>query len=163
MEYHVGDPVVHWTYGLGKVGGVETRTLAGQKARYYVVEISDLTVWVPVDDKVKNRLRRPTSRAGFRRLFKILSESGKSLSDDRFERKQQLNRKLQDGTIESICMVIRDLASFQHRKGLNDDDKVILQRASTSLLGEWVYSFSVPLSQAEQELNGLLRYPFQRH
>jgi RNA polymerase-interacting CarD/CdnL/TRCF family regulator len=162
MEFHVGDSVVHWTYGLGRVVAVETRALAGQKALYYVVEINDMTVWVPVDDKARTRLRRPTSRAGFKRLFKILSQSGKSLSEDRYERKQELSRKLQDGTIESVCGVIRDLAFFQHKKGLNDDDKVILQRASSSLLGEWVYSLSVPLSEAEQELNGLLRYPFQR-
>jgi CarD family transcriptional regulator len=162
MEFRAGEPVVHWMYGLGKVVAVETRTLGGQKTRYYVVKINDLTVWVPVDEKATIRLRRPTSRAGFKKLFRILSQSGKSLSEDRFERKQQLTRKLQDGTIESICSVVRDLASFQHKKGLNDDDKVILQRASTSLLGEWVYTLSVPMSQAEQELNGLLQHPFQR-
>ena len=162
MEFHVGDPVVHWTYGLGKVIAVQQRTIAGEKALYYVVEINDLTVWVPVDGKAKTRLRRPTSRAGFRKLFKILSQSAKSLSEDRFERKQELNRKLQDGTIESVCSVIRDLSSFQQKKSLNDDDKVILQRASTSLLGEWAYSLAVPRSQAEQELDGLLRRTPQR-
>jgi RNA polymerase-interacting CarD/CdnL/TRCF family regulator len=159
MEFNVGAAVVHWTYGLGKIVAVEERALAGQKTLYYVVQINDLTVWVPVDEKAKMRLRPPTSQNAFKKLFKILSEPGKSLSEDRHERKVDLHQKLQDGNVESLCTVIRDLSSYQHKKALNDDDKVILRRASTSLLGEWGYSFSVSVAQAEQELRGLLRPP----
>ncbi|MGE5073269.1 MAG: CarD family transcriptional regulator [Anaerolineae bacterium] len=159
MQFKVGDPVVHWTYGLGKVVAVEERALGGQKALYYVVEISDMTVWVPVDEKAKTRLRPPTSQKTFKKALKILREPGKSLSEDRHERKLQLHKKLQDGKVESICTVIRDLSYFQHKKPLNDDDKVILKRASTALLGEWGYSFSVPIAEAEQALQGLLQQP----
>ena len=163
MDFHVGDPVVHWTYGLGKVVAVEARLLAGQETRYYVVEVNDLTVWVPVDEEAKRRLRRPTSRAALKKALRILGQSGRTLSEDRQERKLELHRKLQDGSLESVCGVIRDLASFQARKGLNDDEKLILKRASASLLGEWAYSCSVPISQAEQQLNDLLRRPAVHH
>ncbi len=159
MVFHVGDPVVHWTYGLGKVAAIEERALAGQKTLYYAVEIHDLTVWVPADDKVASRLRPPTSQRAFKKLFAILSGPGESLSDDRHERKIELHRKLQDGNVEAICRVIRDLSFQQHKKPLNDDDKNTLRRAWTSLLGEWEYSFSVPMAQAEQELHRLLKLP----
>ena len=76
MVFHVGDPVVHWTYGLGKVAAIEERALAGQKTLYYAVEIHDLTVWVPADDKVATRLRPPTSQRAFKKLFAILSGPG---------------------------------------------------------------------------------------
>jgi RNA polymerase-interacting CarD/CdnL/TRCF family regulator len=66
---------------------------------------------------------------------------------------------LQDGNVEAICRVIRDLSFQQHKKPLNDDDKNTLRRAWTSLLGEWEYSFSVPMAQAEQELHRLLKAP----
>lgn len=159
MEFRVGDPVVHWTHGLGTVVAVQERALAGQNTLYYAVQIRDLTVWVPADAKASTRLRVPTSQQGFKKLFKILSEPGRSLSEDRHERKTDLQRKLQDGNAETICAVIRDLTFFQQKKALNDDDKQILKRASSSLLGEWGYSFSLTQAQAEQEMLRLLRQP----
>lgn len=159
MQFRVGEPVVHWTYGLGKVIAIEERALSGQKTLYYVVEINDLTIWVPVDDKAKARLRPPTSPRTLKRMVKILSAPAKSLAEDRLERKSDLHRRLQDGNVESLCSVIRDLCNLQRKKGLNDDDKTILKRAFTALQGEWGYSFSVPAAQAEQQLYGLLGQP----
>jgi CarD family transcriptional regulator len=162
MQFKVGDPVVHWSYGLGKVVALQTRALAGEKNRYYVVRIRDVTVWVPVDEKAHSRIRPPTSRRGFKKLLQILGEPGKNLSDDRHERKIALHNRLAVGNAESVCSVIRDLATYQHKKGLNDDDKQILSRASSSLLGEWAYAFSLSAAEADDEMQGVLRHPFKR-
>ena len=32
MNFHEGDPVMHWTYGLGKVVRLEERALSGHNA-----------------------------------------------------------------------------------------------------------------------------------
>ncbi len=159
MDFRVGEPVVHWTYGLGEIIGLEERALIGQKTLYYIVKIRDLTVCVPADGKVMSRLRSPTPQHEFKKLFVILSGPGESLSDDRLERKTQLHKKLEDGKVEAVCRVIRDLFSYEQSKPLNDDDKYILKRAWNSLLSEWGFSLSVPLGQVEAELRGLLRHP----
>jgi RNA polymerase-interacting CarD/CdnL/TRCF family regulator len=161
MKFNVGDPVVHWTYGLGEIIGLEERALAGQKILYYVVKIQDLTVCVPADDKAKGRLRSPTSKREFKKLFAILSGPGESLPDDRFERRTQLHQKLEDGKVEAVCRVIRDLSSYEQIKRLNENDKNILKRAWNSLSREWGFSLSVPLAQVEIELQDLLRHPLQ--
>ncbi len=54
MDFHEGDTVMHWTYGLGKVIRLEERVLSGKKELYYAVQIGDMTVWVPADDKLEN-------------------------------------------------------------------------------------------------------------
>ena len=159
MQLKTGDAVVHWAYGLGKIVAVQRRALAGEKTLYYVVQIQDITVWVPVDEKAHSRLRTPTSKRGFKKLFQILGEPGKTLSDDRNERKTALHSRLAEGKAEAVCAVIRDLTTYQHKKGLNDDDKQILNRASSSLLGEWGYAFSVTTEEAEREMLQLLRHP----
>ena len=159
MEFHVGDPVVHWSYGLGEITGLEERTLTGQKTLYYLVKISDFTVCVPADGKAMSRLRPPTPKHEFKKLFGILSGPGESLSDDRLERKAQLHKKLEDGQVGAICRVIRDISSYEQRKPLNDDDKNIMKRAWNLLLNEWGYSLSVPLGQVEFELRRLLTHP----
>jgi RNA polymerase-interacting CarD/CdnL/TRCF family regulator len=161
MEFLIGDPVIHWTYGLGKIVRQEERTFSGEKKLYYVVQIRDLTVWVPADAKVMSRLRSPTPKREFSKLFAILSGLGESLSDDRLERKTHLVEEMKDGKAEAVCRVIRDLSFFQQRKPLNDNDKLILKQASDSLLGEWGFSLSIPLAQAQVELYRLLVKPSQ--
>ena len=159
MDFHVGDPVIHWSYGLGEIVGLEERALTSQNTLYYVVRVQNMTVCVPADGKTTNRLRPPTPGGEFENLYVILSEPGDSLSEDRLERKTQLRKELADGKVETICRVIRNLSSYARRKALNDDEKDILKRAWTSLCGEWGYALSMPLTQVEKELNLLLLHP----
>ena len=42
MKFHEGDTVMHWTYGLGQILGVEERDLFGSKKLYYAVLQSEL-------------------------------------------------------------------------------------------------------------------------
>ena len=156
MDFRVGDPVMHWTYGLGQVIGREERILSGQKTLYYVVKVRDLTVWVPADGKLPNRLRPPTTANNFKRLFAILSGIGEPLPEDRQERKLRLVEQLKDGRAESLCRVVRDLFTYQQAKTLNENDQVILKRAQNALLSEWGYSLSVPEMQAESDLRRML-------
>ena len=88
--FQVGDKVIHWSYGLGEVIKLDEKTLAGQKARYYVVRVQNLTIWVPLDDAGKSNLRPPTPKSDFENLFAILRSPGEPLSSDRLERKTQL-------------------------------------------------------------------------
>jgi len=47
MNFHKGDMVMHWTHGIGHIVNLEERALAGEKTIYYVVQVKDMTVWVP--------------------------------------------------------------------------------------------------------------------
>ena len=75
MGFKIGDPVMHWTYGFGRIVKLEERALSGKATLYYAVKSRDLTVWVPADDNLDSRLRPPTSAAGFKELFEILTLS----------------------------------------------------------------------------------------
>jgi RNA polymerase-interacting CarD/CdnL/TRCF family regulator len=157
MDYKIGDPVMHWTYGLGRIVGLEERVIAGQKALYYAVQVQDLTVWVPADGNLETRLRPPTPAARFKQLFAILTSPGEPLPEDRHERKTWLAEQLKDGREESLCRVIRDLSAYQQAKSLNENDMSLLKRAQNVLLGEWGFSLSIPVMQAESDLHRLLK------
>jgi len=156
MRFHVGDRVVHWSHGLGEVVGVEERDLTGEKKTYYVVKIQELSVWVPNDEYLAKRLRAPTGRAAFDQLFAILGGQAHSLPEDRHERKVQLRKKLEGGSAEDTCRVIRDLTSFEKKRPLNLDDQGVLRRAEAALRDEWVYALSVAPADAQAELRRLL-------
>ena len=151
-SFHRGDTVMHWTYGLGKVVRLEHRELLGQKTLYYAVQVGDMTVWVPADDHLPQRLRRPSSRAQLRKLRLVLGRPGVTLPQDRHERKTILQEMLKDGRAESLCRVIRSLVGYGKNHPLNDNDQALLKRAQTALLAEWGHALSVTPAQAELQL-----------
>jgi RNA polymerase-interacting CarD/CdnL/TRCF family regulator len=156
MNFREGDTVMHWTYGLGKVIELDERALFGKNTLYYAVQVGDLMVWVPADDRLDSRLRRPTSKAKFKELLAILSGPGEPLPDDRQERKIILVELLKDGRAESLCRVIRNLSAYQQVRQLNETDQALLKRAKSALLGEWGFALSITTEQAELELHQML-------
>jgi RNA polymerase-interacting CarD/CdnL/TRCF family regulator len=156
MDFHEGDPVMHWTYGLGTVIRLEERNLSGEKALYYAIQIADMTVWVPANDQLKNRLRHPTHKAQFIHLLTILSDPSETLPVDRQERKLLLLEWLRNSSTESLCRVIRSLSAYRNLHPLNETDHALLKRTQNALLGEWGLALSVTPAQAEIEMNRLL-------
>ena len=158
MNFHKGDMVMHWAHGIGEIVNLEERALAGSKAVYYVVQVRDMTVWVPADSNVGNRLRPPTPKSRFERLLAILSSPSQPLPEDRLERKTRLLELLQDGSPESLCQIIRDLSAYQKQLGkpMNDNDQIVLKQSRNTLLGEWGFVLSLTHAQAEHELHRML-------
>lgn len=158
MNFYKGDMVMHWSHGIGQIVNLEERALAGSKTIYYVVQMQDMTVWVPADSKVGSRLRPPTPKSRFQRLLAILSSPSERLPVDRVERKTHLLALLQDGSPESLCQVIRDLSAYHKQLGkpMNDNDQMVLRQARNTLLGEWGFVLDMTHAQAEHELYRLL-------
>jgi RNA polymerase-interacting CarD/CdnL/TRCF family regulator len=156
MIFHEGDSVMHCTYGLGKIIRTEERTIYGPTMLYYAVQIGDMTVWVPADDRLETRLRAPTRGGEFQRLLDILAGPGEPLPNDRHERKELLSEWLKDGRAESLCRVIRSLATYRQVRSLSDNDQSLMKRTQQALIGEWGYSLSIPTAQAEHEMHLLL-------
>ena len=161
MNFYKGDMVMHWSHGIGQIVNLEERALSGAKAVYYVVQVRDMTVWVPADSKVGSRLRPPTPKFRFQRLLAILSSPTEPLPEDRLERKTRLQELLQDGRPESLCQIVRDLSAYHKQLGkpMNDHDQLVLKQARTTLLGEWGFVLSITHAQAENELYRLLTSP----
>ena len=151
--FRKGDAVMHWTYGLGTVVRLENRELMGKKTLYYAVQVGDMTVWVPNDEQLPIRLRRPSSKGQLRKLRTMLTKPGVNLPQDRHERKTLLQELLKDGRAESLCKVIRSLVVYAKGHPLNDNDQALLKRAQTALLAEWGHALSVPPEQAETQLH----------
>ncbi len=156
MDYQVGDKVIHSNFGLGEIVQLDEKNIHGQQTPCYVVRVHDLMIWVPADEFSETRLRLPTSKKEFEKLFGIFHDFGEPLSEDRMERKTQLIERMKDGTLASICGVLRDLTSFRRAKKFNDSDNQYFQRAQNLLIEEWMLVFTVPIGHAQQELGRLL-------
>ncbi len=159
MDYHVGDRVVHSTYGLGEIIQLDEKLLMGRTKLYYVVQIRDLKIWVPVSEDGedgKSSLRYLTPANEFENLFVILTSPAQPLPNDRYQRKTYLTDQLKNGKLDSVCQAVRDLTYFRRSKKFNEYDKAIMERAESFLVDEWAISLSVSVDQAKQALNRLL-------
>jgi CarD family transcriptional regulator len=156
MDFQTGDRVVHCTHGLGKVLAIEKRTFNNRTSLYYMIEVADLTVWVPADENLKNRLRPPTSKPRFRELLSILSSPADELPSDHRQRGLLLMGMLKDGQADTLCKVIRDLSAYRRDRSWNEYDNALMKRMQKALIGEWSFALSVTPQDAEAELHRLL-------
>jgi len=156
MDYHIGDKVIHSTYGLGEIVHIEEKVIHDRPTNCYVFRTNELTIWIPINDLHQNSLRTPTLPGEFVRLFSILTSPGEALPEDRVLRKDQLIEHMKNGQLVSICHVVRDLTHLKRIKKLNDQEKSILERATNSLLTEWIYSLGVTQYQAQQAMANML-------
>lgn len=161
MDFHVGDKVVHWVFGLGEIVRLDEKELSGSKVDYYVVRVADLTIWVPRSGTSSTSLRFPTPPGDFQKLFEILGATPEPLPIDRFERRTHLLAQMRDGTLKSICRVVRDLSYYKQSNKMNDVDTTVLERAQKFLFNEWQTALSVPNWQVERELKHMLENPAQ--
>jgi RNA polymerase-interacting CarD/CdnL/TRCF family regulator len=156
MQFHIGDKVIHWTYGLGEITQIEEKPVHGVLTNCYVFQTTDMTIWIPIDEMQQHSLRIPTPPDEFVRLYAILESPGEQLQEDRVLRKNQLMTQMRDGQLASICKVVRDLTHYKRKSKLNDQERYILERAEKSLLTEWTYSLGLPLHQAHEAMTNLL-------
>jgi CarD family transcriptional regulator len=156
MVFHIGDKVIHWTYGLGEIVDIEEKVIDGNPTNCYVVHALDTMIWIPIDNLEQRSLRLPTSPEEFKGLFEILTSPGEKMQEDRVLRKNQLMAQLKDGKLASTCQVVRDLTCFKRSSKLSDLERALLERAIKSLLAEWSYSLGMPISQAQEAMANLL-------
>jgi len=156
MKFKIGDRVVHCTYGLGQILAIEERTINEITCPYYMVKVADLTIWIPIDENLKSRLRQPNDAAGFKESISVLSEPAESLPSDYRQRNLQLHDMLKDGEVESYCKVIRDLSAYSQGRVSSDHDNVLMKHVQGILIGEWSFSLAITLDAAKLELNRLI-------
>ena len=154
--FQIGDQVIHWVYGLGEIIQLDEKVLSGKSSKYYVVRMSNMTLWVPMNEAGEHHLRLPTQAKDFKKLVNILASPGETLPPDRHARRIYLTQLLEDGTLASICRVVRDLEHYKKENRTNEYDHSILERARGSLVTEWSVAFSKPIGEVEHELNELL-------
>jgi len=156
MGFQIGDKVIHCAFGFGEIIKIEEKTINGRLENCFVVQMSDMTIWVPMDDSSQTSLRAPTSPEEFIETIPILNSPTENLVEDRVLRKKQLSDRLKDGQLSSICRVVRDLSSYQRTTKLSDQERSILDRAVKSLLTEWTFSLRTTQLQAVQAMESML-------
>ena len=156
LAYGVGDWLVHARYGVGQIEAVEEMFFAGEDQLCYRVKTKDSTFWAPVDQVDNKRIRPLADPERIEKALKVLERPSEPLSKDYKERDKQIKARL-DRTLRSKMRVIRDLTSYDKINGLSKSNRNTLDQIRQGVLEEWSVCMHIPLNDARQRLDQLLR------
>jgi RNA polymerase-interacting CarD/CdnL/TRCF family regulator len=156
-EFKVGDTVVHWAYGMGKVVAVDDKSSSGEPLFYYVIETGEQTLWVPVDESGNSSLHLQTPSSDFGSFITILRTAGKKMSNNPYQRRKELDQRMQKRSLVEACLIIRDLSYRSRSRHLSSSDIRVLKLAQSLFLDEWVISLGTTRENARTEMEWALK------
>jgi len=111
-EFKVGDMAVYPAHGVGRVHSIETREIAGNKQKFYILKILDtgMTIMVPTGNVRNVGLREVIKGSEVGIVYEILRERDISICEQTWNRRyREYMDKIKTGSIYEIAEVLRDL------------------------------------------------------
>ena len=111
IGFEVEDHVVYPTHGVGKVTGIETQEIAGQRLALLVIQFEKdrMTLRVPVAKTRSSGLRRLSTRKEMQNALMTLKGRSRVKRTMWSRRAQEYEAKINSGDLISIAEVVRDL------------------------------------------------------
>lgn len=156
QAYSKGDWVVHIYYGIGQVKGIEKKHISGKMAEYYRVKTGGSVFWVPVEETDLCRARPLTPPSKLRKAIKALEKPPCEMEPDVKQRQYRIKDARSDGSLLSICRLVRDLSARQVEDSIGQNEKRALDFFKKLLLAEWSVSAEVTVEDAGRQLRDLL-------
>jgi CarD family transcriptional regulator len=150
-NFQVDQKVVYPSQGVGVIKSIEEKSFKDQKILYYVIylEVSDMTVMVPVDKAEGLGIRPIVAKEEALRALELISEDYEPIPSDWKLRYQMNLDLLKKGSVTDIATIVR---SLYHRSKVKE--LPILERklydSALKLLEDEV-SFSLRKNKEEVE------------
>jgi RNA polymerase-interacting CarD/CdnL/TRCF family regulator len=124
---------------------------------YYKITLPRSTVWIPVEAQATIGLRLVTASSDLDQYRDVLKGWPVPLHKNYKRRHLELVSRLNQGSFQALCEVVRDLTGWGLRKPLGRTDIVTLQKTQERLYQEWAIAAGVSTVEAIKEIKSLLR------
>ncbi|MFP3853047.1 MAG: CarD family transcriptional regulator [Anaerolineales bacterium] len=155
--YAKGDWIVHLYHGVGQVKGIVSREVAGETSKYYRVKTDNSTLFIPVKELDEERMRPAATKKELNKALKVLKATPKEMAPDHNDRRRRIREVKNEGSLEDILELVRDLSWRRYDKKLNNTEERALRRFKDRLLREWSVAMDTTPEEARRELNKILR------
>jgi CarD family transcriptional regulator len=151
-NFKLNQQVVYPLQGVGKVEKIEEREFKGEKVLYYIIylEISDMTVMVPVDKAEELGIRAIVSKKLADAALKVISEPQEPVPADWKLRYQMNLDLLKKGDVDDIARVVRTLYHRSKIKELPILERKLYDSAIKILVDEISFSLHKDKPQVEE-------------
>ncbi len=159
MQLKIGDLVVHPAFGIGRIAAIEEKQFSKKDVArlHYKVARLNHTMWIRVETQESNRLRLVTAGSDLDQYRELLKSPPVSLNANQQQRQLELSSRLQEGSFQGVCEVMRDLTAWNYRQPLGQAETTTLQKTRISLYDEWAVAAGVSTTAATNEVDMLLQ------
>lgn len=152
--FTVGDIISYPMHGVGVVESIETHTVLGETAEYYMLRfmLGRITAMVPVATAEDVGLRAIISDDECRAVIEFMKLDGEVDNDNWNQRFRENMDKLKSGDIYAVADVVRCLARRERERGLSAGERKMYLGARQVLIAE----LSAVLDKPEDDVAELL-------
>lgn len=161
MSYNQGESVVHHQFGVGTVVGIETMNVNEELRQFYRVSFDRTMLWVPVAGS-SSGIRPITTKGNLAPFREVLKSSPSAFEGDFRQRQAEMTRRVDSGTFQGLCEIVRDLSARLSGKPLNLYEFTLLKRSREALITEWSAASGCSSDQALDEIDGYLRHSMEQ-
>lgn len=149
-----GDWIVHSHHGVGQIKEVERMRMAGAENTYFRVEMSDSTIWIPIELADDGPIRAVSDKVEFQEAIDVLAEQPEELDSNINVRKSHFTNVIQDNSPTATAGLIRDMWARQQEKGIpSESERHIYRTLHDHFSQEWSVSMGIKLERANSLLD----------
>ncbi|MFQ5773082.1 MAG: CarD family transcriptional regulator [Kiloniellaceae bacterium] len=158
IDFGAGDYVVYPTHGVGRVLGVQTQEISGQKLKLIVIKFEKdrMTLRVPVEKAQDSGLRKLSSRKLMDTALATLKGRSRVKRTMWSRRAQEYEAKINSGDPVSIAEVVRDLHRNSDQPDQSYSERQMYQAALDRLARELAAVEKIDETAAAHKLEELL-------
>ena len=158
MTFQVGEKVVYPNHGVGTIENISLRSFGTQTERYYLLRLTanSLTVMVPFSHVDQVGLRKVMRNGEVSRMLIYLASGECKNCPDWKNRFKENSVKMQNGSLQEVAEVLKNLVMLQKDKPLSFREKKMLDRARIMLVSELATSRGLKEVEAVDMLNKAL-------
>ena len=150
-RFKLNEQIVYPLQGVGKIILIDERPFKDKQIWYYTIylEISDMTVMVPVDKAEQLGIRAIVPQVQAEEALALISQADDAAPTDWKQRYQMNHDLLKQGSVTDIARVVRTLYHRSKIKELPVMERKLFDSATKLLVDEVSLSLGKPKSEVE--------------
>ena len=137
LRFRVGDWVVHYSHGIGKVIDIVEKSLEGEDVKFFKIQATNIEYWLPVNLANADHIEPIRSEKDFDKALEVIKQAPTPMTLPHNQTKRQIYERWLDGSLCSRASLMRDLQGRDHLKVLNYDEKELLAKIDEFFIHEW--------------------------
>lgn len=155
--FNVDELVVYPAQGVGRVERIESQTIGGSEAEFYIVRIlsNNVTLMVPVSNAVNVGLRPVCTSSKGESVLKSLEDRSDftGYSGQNWNRRyREYSEKLKTGDLADVSYVLKELILIGKDKELSFGERRLLEQAMGLMSMELAFALDKEQPQVRQEI-----------
>ncbi|MCP4423197.1 MAG: hypothetical protein GY803_01760 [Chloroflexi bacterium] len=156
-KYSKGDWIVHSHYGIGRIKGVEAKSISGEKTHYFRINTTDSIFWMPVDKMDSEALRPLSTPEEIQQAILTLQKPPEEMSSNYKIRQIRIQQAQSRNTPRAIARILRDLRAYRRKTGvLNSSERGAFRSLRQNLVEEWAIVTDTETEHIAVKLDNLL-------